>query len=92
MKKLADNYIKARRDIRKKRLEVLKQKISEYLIRENMNISRFERIADLPNHTIPRIFDDIITNPTIETILKIADALKCPIDELFDREVESDKP
>ena len=66
-------------------MDNLKQKIIGHLKKYNLAISEFERNAGLSNSIVHKLLDSKAKSPTIETILKIADALDCSLDELFDR-------
>ena len=44
---------------------------------------KFARIADVSNNTVVNIESSKQTNPTIETVSKIAKALEVKIEELF---------
>lgn len=67
-------------------MDKLKQKVIEHLKKNKLAISEFERNADLSNSVVHKILDSKAKSPTIETVLKIADALDCSLDELFDRD------
>lgn len=63
----------------------LKKKVTEYIREYDISTSQFEKIAGVSNAVVNRILDESVKNPSIETILKIADVLGCSLDELFDR-------
>lgn len=54
-------------------------------LREQKGLSqeKFARIADVSNNTVVNIKSSKQTNPTIETVSKIAKALEVKIEELF---------
>lgn len=54
-------------------------------LREQKGLSqeKFARIADVSNNTVVNIESSKQTNPTIETVSKIAKALEVKIEELF---------
>jgi transcriptional regulator with XRE-family HTH domain len=63
----------------------LKQKVNDYKTKYNITTSELEKIVGLGNASISRILDNQVKNPSIETIIKIADCLQCSLDELLDR-------
>jgi transcriptional regulator with XRE-family HTH domain len=63
----------------------LKEKITEYLEDYDTSIQAFERKAKLNRNSVYSIITDKSKNPNIETVLKIADALDCSLDELLER-------
>lgn len=64
-------------------MNIFKQKIKTYLQSHEMPSAEFEKQAGLSNGTINKILEDKIQNPSINTTLKIAKALGCSLDELF---------
>jgi len=66
-------------------MDILKQKITDHLKKYNLAISEFERNAGLGNSVVHKILDDKVKSPAIDTIIKIANSLDCPIDELYNR-------
>lgn len=64
---------------------ILKQKIQEYIDAQRYSIRELERQTGLGSNTIHNILSDRSKSPTIETVIKIADALNCSLDELLDR-------
>jgi transcriptional regulator with XRE-family HTH domain len=67
-------------------MDRLKRRILEYIEERNMPTYQFEKKVGVGNSVIIRILDDTVKNPSMETVLKIADVLECSLDELFDRE------
>ena len=63
----------------------LKEKITEYLEDYDTSIQAFERKAKLSRNSVYSILTDKSKNPNIDTVLKIADALDCSLDELLER-------
>jgi transcriptional regulator with XRE-family HTH domain len=59
--------------------DVLQKKIKE----RNINISELERRASLSTGSIRRIVNGLVPNPTIETVVAIANVFNCSIDELL---------
>ena len=67
-------------------MKIIKNKLQEHFDNNQINLSSFEQNAGFKRGVISNILFDKSKNPTIETIVKIADALDCSIDELLDRE------
>jgi transcriptional regulator with XRE-family HTH domain len=65
--------------------ENLKVKIEKYLDDSASSVKAFERKARLNNNVVYSILTNKSKNPNMETVLKIADALNCSLDELFER-------
>jgi transcriptional regulator with XRE-family HTH domain len=63
----------------------LKEKIQVYLESNGIKIRDFERNAGLERSTLTNIFRGSSQNPGILSIVKIADAMNCSLDELLDR-------
>ena len=64
----------------------LKDKLKNYFGDNEVNILSFEQNAGLKRNVIYNVLSDKSKNPTIDTVIKIADALNCSIDGLFARE------
>jgi transcriptional regulator with XRE-family HTH domain len=47
---------------------------------------KLAREADISHHTVMKLEQDIIKNPRIETVIKLANALGVSLDGLVDRE------
>lgn len=67
-------------------MKQVKYKLKEYFDRNDINLSSFELNAGLKRNVVYNILYDKSKNPTIENIVKIANALNCSIDELLGRE------
>lgn len=67
-------------------MKQIKFKLKEHFESSDENILSFEQNAGLKRNTIYNILSDKSQNPTIETIVKIADRLNCTIDEFLGRE------
>ncbi len=63
----------------------IKAKIMEYLEDYDSSIQAFERKAKLSRNAVYSILTDRSKNPNIETVLKIAEALNCSLDDLLER-------
>ena len=66
-------------------MEILKRKVEEYLQEFDIPISVFEKKIGVGGSVVSRILDNVVKNPSIDTISKIADTLNCSVDELLDR-------
>jgi len=51
--------------------------------KKGLSLEKIARLADLSLNTIVKIENGVNTNPTIDTIKKIAKALNVPIEELI---------
>lgn len=67
-------------------MKQVKYKLQEHFENNDINLSSFENNAGLKRNVIYNILYDKSKNPTIENIVKIADALNCSIDELLGRD------
>lgn len=72
-------------------IDIFRKRIEAYLKSTSMARSKLEREANLTNSTISYILNGNRKNPTIDTVIKIADVIGCPLDELFGRKVEAGK-
>lgn len=63
----------------------IKVKIMEYLEDYDSSIQAFERKAKLNRNAVYSILTNKSKSPNIETVLKIADALNCSLDDLLER-------
>jgi len=52
---------------------------------EKLTQDKLARLANIPYNTLVKIESGKSNNPTVETLLKLADALKTSIDELVGR-------
>ncbi len=71
---------------------ILKQKILEHSSKYRRSIRDLEHQAGLQSNAIHNILSDRSKNPSIDTVLKIANILQCSIDELLGREGFLPKP
>ncbi len=67
-------------------MKQIKYKLKEHFDNNDINLSSFENNAGLKRNVIYNILYDKSKNPTIENVVKIAEALNCSIDELLGRE------
>ena len=65
---------------------ILKKKILEHANKHRHSIRDLEHQAGLQSNAIRNILSDRSKNPTIDTVLKIANILECSVDELLGRE------
>jgi len=62
---------------------VIAKNIKKYRKKLNVSQDRLSKIADVTYNTIIKIESGVNKNPTIETLSKIADALKVGVDDLI---------
>lgn len=67
-------------------MKQIKYKLKEHFDNNEINLSSFENKAGLKRNVIYNILYDKSKNPTIENVIKIAEALNCSVDELLGRE------
>lgn len=67
-------------------MTILKFRLQDYIDKNKINLTKFEQDAGLKRNILYNILSEKSKNPSLENILKIADALDCSIDELFGRE------
>ena len=65
---------------------VLKLKILTFVLSNNLSISVFEKKFNFKRNAIQSITSEKIQNPTLDTLVRLADSLECSIDELIGRE------
>jgi DNA-binding Xre family transcriptional regulator len=65
---------------------ILKKKILEHASKYRHSIRDLEHQAGLHSNAIHNILSDRSKNPTIDTVVKIANILECSIDEMLERE------
>jgi transcriptional regulator with XRE-family HTH domain len=58
------------------------QKIKVWRIKKELTQEGLARKADIPYTTLSKIESDVIQNPTLDTITKIAKGLEIGLDEL----------
>jgi transcriptional regulator with XRE-family HTH domain len=66
--------------------ELLKYKILQYTETHKISVRKLERAAGFKENTINQIFNGRSQNPSMETVVKISDAINCSLDEIFERE------
>lgn len=66
------------------KMNALKEKLSVYLRREGLNYSSFCKESSIAPAAIHNIMKSKNPNPTIETVLEIANIMNCSLNDLFD--------
>lgn len=64
---------------------ILKEKIQEYINTQTFSVRELERQSGLGHNAIHNILSDRSKSPSIDTVLKIADAFNCSLDEMLGR-------
>ena len=64
--------------------EHLKKQINLFKEKKGYTIKQIAELSELPESSVSKIFAGINSNPTIETIKKIAKVLDCTFDDLLD--------
>ena len=67
----------------------MKIKLEEYRLRRKLTQTQLAVISGVPQPMISMIERKTVPNPTIETVYKLAAALKCTVDDLIVEEVDS---
>ena len=66
-----------------KKSKTIGDKIKAWRKKRNLTQDALAKKADIPYTTIAKIESDVIQNPSLQTITKIADGLKITIDDLI---------
>ena len=64
----------------------MKIKLQEYMNRRKCNQTQLAKASKVPQPMISMIIRGSVPNPTIETVYKLATALKCTVDDLIEEE------
>ena len=64
---------------------MLAQTIRKLRLKKGLSQEKLARLADISNATLVKIESVVAKEPTITTVVKIADALEVSIDELVGR-------
>lgn len=64
---------------------MLSDNIKKFRKKKGLSQDKLAKIADVTHTTLVKIESGINDNPTIKTIIKIADALEVSLDDLADR-------
>lgn len=64
---------------------ILKAKVLEYVTNQRRSVRDLERQAGLNYNAIHNILSDRSKSPSIDTVLKIAEAIGCSVDEMLGR-------
>ena len=67
----------------------MKIKLEEYRLKRKLTQTQLAVISGVPQPMISMIERKTVPNPTIETVYKLAAALKCTVDDLIVEEVNS---
>ncbi len=67
----------------KKELPIVCRKIRKYRKERGFSQEKLARTADLSFHTIVKLENGDTSNPTVDTVKKIADALEVSTDDLL---------
>ena len=59
------------------------ENIKKLRAKKGLSLEKIARLADLSLNTIVKIGNGVNTNPTIETLIKIAKALEVGVDDLI---------
>lgn len=63
--------------------------LEEYRLKRKLNQVELSKLSGVPQPMISMIESKKVQNPTLETIFKLANALKCTVDDLIVDEVNS---
>ena len=63
--------------------------LEEYRLKRKLNQVELSKLSGVPQPMISMIESKKVQNPTLETIFKLANALKCTVDDLIVEEVDS---
>ena len=66
----------------------MKLKLEEYRLRRKLTQVQLATISGVPQPMISMIERKTVPNPTIETVYKLAGALKCTVDDLIAEDTE----
>ena len=72
--------------------KLCKEKLNELKRSKNYTAWQIAKITGLPKSTIDKIFGGFNTNPTLDSLEKIANALDCGIDDFLVYENEPSSP
>lgn len=60
--------------------------LEEYRLKRKLNQVELSKLSGVPQPMISMIESKKVPNPTLETIFKLANALKCTVDDLISEE------
>ena len=69
--------------------KILAKNLKKYRIDRGLSQDQMARKADVPYSTYLKIESGITTNPSLQTIVNIAEALEISLDELVGRKISS---
>lgn len=67
----------------------MKIKVEEYRKRRKLNQAQLSKLSGVPQPMISMIETGSVPNPTIGTMSRLANALRCTVDDLIEDEVNS---
>ena len=67
----------------KSKNETIGDKIQKLRLKQNLTQDKLARKADIPYATLTKIESNVITKPSIQTVMKIAKGLDISIDDLI---------
>jgi len=67
-------------------VKTIGQKIKAWRKKKDLTQDALSKKANIPYTTLAKIESDVIQNPTLETISKIADGLEISLDELTNKQ------
>ena len=67
----------------------MKIKVEEYRKRRKLNQAQLSKLSGVPQPMISMIETGNVPNPTIGTMSRLANALRCTVDDLIEDEVNS---
>jgi len=62
--------------------------LKDLLKKQNMTAAELSRKSGIDKGTISSILSGRVTNPAIHTVVRLANALNVPLDELVDRNIK----
>lgn len=58
--------------------------LEEYRRKRKLNQAELSKLSSVPQPMISEIENEIVKNPTVGTLAKLARALRCTVDDLID--------
>lgn len=91
IKELVEFYNQDIQELKKgfvNQVDYLRHKISVHLKEENISVLGFEKKAGLATSMVTKILSGETANPSTQTLIKIANAIGCSLDELLNRKIQ----
>ncbi len=63
---------------------LIKLKVKEAAKAQNISMGKLSRMSDVDRNTIKRMFDDTDYHPNVDTLYKVAKALKVTLNDLIE--------